>query len=160
MIEEIPNAKEVVNRLFEHQTTLSETGVVVELREKRLAVVAREQSEGCSGCGASVAAVRAGEMASGACWPTISPMHGSAILCGWKSKPPPDWPTRRTFYTSLPLSCLHSVWQSVIYRQPVARRYSGSVVGSDHRRCLMVGTLGVFRFGTPGRGTDLPGTHC
>ncbi|WP_316348346.1 SoxR reducing system RseC family protein [Desulfuromonas acetoxidans] len=53
MIEEIPTAKEVVNRLFEHQTTLSETGVVIELREKRLAVVAREQSEGCSGCGAS-----------------------------------------------------------------------------------------------------------
>ena len=45
--------KDTLKPLLEQQTTLNETGVVVELREKRLAIVACEQSDGCSGCGAS-----------------------------------------------------------------------------------------------------------
>jgi positive regulator of sigma E activity len=42
-----------IKQLFEHQTTLEEIGVVSELREKRIAVVLREEGDGCSGCGAS-----------------------------------------------------------------------------------------------------------
>lgn len=42
-----------IKKLFEHQTTLEETGVVSELREKRIAVVVRDEGDGCSGCGAS-----------------------------------------------------------------------------------------------------------
>ncbi|OQY25355.1 MAG: hypothetical protein B6I37_01525 [Desulfobacteraceae bacterium 4572_35.2] len=42
-----------VKQLFEYQTTLEEVGVVSELREKRIAIVLREEGDGCSGCGAS-----------------------------------------------------------------------------------------------------------
>lgn len=42
-----------LQRLLEHQAVIEETGVVVELREKRLAVVACASGEGCDGCGAS-----------------------------------------------------------------------------------------------------------
>lgn len=52
--------KDTLKPLLEHQTTLSETGVVVELREKRLAIVACEQSDGCTGCGASGGCCRGG----------------------------------------------------------------------------------------------------
>jgi positive regulator of sigma E activity len=42
-----------VKQLFEYQTTLEEVGVVSELREKRIAIVLREEGDGCSSCGAS-----------------------------------------------------------------------------------------------------------
>ncbi|MCD6526117.1 MAG: SoxR reducing system RseC family protein [Desulfuromonas sp.] len=47
------NLKQTLEPLLEQQTTITETGVVTELREKRLAIVSCEKGEGCSGCGAS-----------------------------------------------------------------------------------------------------------
>ena len=42
-----------IKQLLEQQTTIEETGVVIELRAKRLAVVQCDQKDGCSGCGAA-----------------------------------------------------------------------------------------------------------
>lgn len=50
-----------IKQLFERHTTLEEIGVVSELREKRIAVVVREEGDGCSGCGASGGCCSGGE---------------------------------------------------------------------------------------------------
>jgi len=51
--ETTPPFKQLVEQLFERQTTLVEIGVVSELRENRIAVITRDEGDGCSGCGAS-----------------------------------------------------------------------------------------------------------
>lgn len=61
-----PPFKQLVEQLFERQTTIEEVGVVSELRENRIAVILREEGAGCSGCGASGGCCTAGSDGNGA----------------------------------------------------------------------------------------------
>lgn len=60
-----PPIKKLVEQLFERQTTIEEIGIVSELRENRIAVISREESSGCSGCGASGGCCTGGDSGGG-----------------------------------------------------------------------------------------------